>query len=87
MQKAEGETTPSPDLQPQFVWLIERHFHSVLHYWTGRPALTERGSANLGVWTTNIKEAMRFSRRGDAEVMLTWHCEGIGNVVQHGFDR
>ena len=67
----------APDVT-QFAWLIERYYHSQLHYWTGR---AEKETP----WTTNAYDAVRFARRTDAEAMLSWHLNGIGNVVQHGF--
>lgn len=58
-------------------WVIERHIHNKLHYWTGRP------ESMLGQWTRAHGDAMRFSRREDAMAMLTWHCDSIGRVVEH----
>lgn len=54
-------------------WVIERHIHSQLHYWTGRP----------NHWSTKHHDALRFARETDAALMLTYHCEGNGNVVEH----
>lgn len=68
----------TPETKDRLVaWLIERKFHGVTHYWTGRP------NDHLGVWSTKPDEAMRFARKDDANAMLTWHCEGIGESVEH----
>lgn len=55
-------------------WVIERHIHNVLHYWAGRDKTD---------WRLDHMEAVRFSRRADAEFMLTYHCEGVGRVADH----
>ena len=60
----------------QFAWVIERHIHSQLYYWTGR---------NSNDWNSDHRNALRFARRSDAELMLTYHCEGVGRVVEHGW--
>ena len=65
--------------QDEVAFVIERHFHSQLHYWTGKPPVM------LGAWSSQHEDALRFARRVDAECMLTWHLGGIGNVVQHGW--
>ena len=57
----------------QVAWVIERDIHSQIFYWSGRP----------GDWQSNHAEALRFARRADAELMLTYHCQGIGRVVEH----
>ncbi len=55
-------------------WVIERDIHSQLHYWAGR---------NPTDWRTDHMDALRFARQADAELMLTYHCDGIGRVVEH----
>lgn len=55
-------------------WAIERDIQSRLHYWAGR---------NGDDWRQDNGEALRFDRRADAELMLTYHCAGIGRVVEH----
>jgi hypothetical protein len=59
-----------------FAWVIERDIHSQLHYWAGR---------NGDDWRSDHSEALRFARRADAELMLTYHCAGVGRVVEHGW--
>lgn len=79
---SENERTPAtvtPHSTDEFGWVIERHFHSQLHYWTGRH------NEALGAWASQHDDALRFARRTDAECMLTWHLGGVGNVVQHGW--
>ena len=60
-------------------WLIERHIDSRLHYWTGRLAKEQM------CWSSKVTDAVRFARRTDAESILSWHLEGVGNVVEHGW--
>lgn len=55
-------------------WCIERHLKSRLHYWAGR---------NGDDWRPDHSEALRFARRADAELMLTYHCQGVGRVAEH----
>jgi len=64
------------DAKDEFAWVIERDIHSVLHYWAGR---------NGDDWRPSHLEALRFARRADAELMLTYHCAGIGRAVEHGW--
>ena len=54
-------------------WLIERYQHSVLHYWTG----------DKDHWSMDSIGAVRFSRREDAEKMLSWYFDGKGKVAEH----
>lgn len=58
-------------------WVIERHYHSCLHYWTGR------AKGQLGEWSSIHADALRLAREDDANAMLSWHCDGIGRVVRH----
>lgn len=55
-------------------WVIERYIHSRLHYWAGR---------NAEDWRTGNEDALRFARRDDAELMLNYHCDGIGRTAEH----
>lgn len=57
-------------------WVIERDIHSALHYWAGRTGDN---------WSPIHSDALRFARRTDAELMLTYHCAGIGRVVEHSW--
>lgn len=61
-------------LRKQSAWVIERDIFSRLHYWAGR---------RPDDWRADPAEALRFARRADAELMLTYHCEGIGRVSEH----
>lgn len=58
-------------------WVIESHFASQLHYWTGKP------NGWLGAWDTSHGMAVRFARRTDAECMPSWHLQDMGRVVFH----
>lgn len=60
----------------EFAWVIERDIHSRLHYWAGRDS---------NDWRPGHADALRFARRADAELMLTYHCGGVGRVVEHGW--
>ena len=57
-------------------WVIERYIHSKLYFWTG---CGENGSND------EPNQALRFTRQADAELMLTYHCKGIGRVAQHAW--
>lgn len=59
-------------------WVIERHIDSELRYWAGR---------GPDDWRLDHNEAVRFARRADAELMLTYHGKGIGRVVEHMWAR
>ena len=62
----------------EYGWVIERDLHSRLHYWAGRSA---------DDWRPDHTEALRFARRADAELMLTYHGSGIGRVAEHVWTR
>lgn len=59
-------------------WVIERYFHSVVHYWGGRA--TDRAG-----WSANNQDAIRFARADDAANVLGWLLGGDGRVTQHAW--
>lgn len=76
-QEARDSATPSKGTHmsaTEHGWVIERDLHSQLHYWAGR---------NSDDWRHSHTDAVRFARRTDAELMLTYHCGGIGRVAEH----
>lgn len=79
LDKQRATASPVAPSAIENAWVIERHVCSSLHYWTGRP------KTMLGDWSSQHEDAIRFARRADAEAMLTWHCDSIGNVVEHGW--
>ena len=71
-QAASGEARD----KDHYAWVIEQYRGSILFYWTGAPH---------SPWDDDHMRALRFSRRQDAECMLSWHCDGVGRVVEHGW--
>ena len=72
-------------MKNETAWVIERHIGSVLHYWTGR-VIDSKGYPSKGYpRSSDHRDAVRFARRVDAASMLTWHCQDIGNVVEHSW--
>lgn len=71
---AEAEAT-----QTEFGWLIESGSGSSPSYWDGR---------GIATFILDSNDAVRFSRRADAERVLGWIVRPIGvevRIVQHGW--
>ncbi len=64
----------------EYAWVIERYEGDTLVYWTGENIAMHRYP-----WSKDSNRALRFTRKQDGECMLTWHCGGIGRVVEHGW--
>lgn len=73
----EGGYANGQERKDDVAWVIERDIASRRHYWTGE------APPRTCPWTEKHEDALRFSRRTDAERMLTWHCQNTGRVVEH----
>lgn len=57
-------------------WVIEKNFGGILYYWDGRATISSG-------WTKNNLDAIRFSRKEDAEKVLVGILDGLGKVAEH----
>ncbi len=64
----------------ELAYVIERHINSELRYWGGR-------RTDDAGFVVDHSEAIRFARRDDGAIVLSWLLGGCGNVTQHGWER
>lgn len=68
------------------MWVIERCYHSNLHYWNagaaGAGSRADRFQKGDG-WTTSVHDAVRFADEESASIVLAYICDGQGRVCEH----
>lgn len=58
-------------------WVIERYYGDRRSFWNGR-------LPDLPPWAWKPDEAIRFADKASAEVILAYHCDGVGRIVELG---
>lgn len=67
------------DRQAENGWLIERYINNQLHYWNAGAL----GKGRKDGFTSEVNDAVRFSREEDASIVLFHICDGQGRVAGH----